>query len=247
MLTMEITNQNSNVKVGESTVFEISVSNDGTTPANDLVIKLTIPDNAELISIEQDDPSARVTANYTVDGNVITVTLGNISAGVAVKVYMNLRVTAAGDLKVTATAAGQNLEAEAEAESKAITVNADEIVRIQRTIGPAPLCGLFGGATLLLTMGMLVTWRTGRRFRPIHNQKKSTLRKGAAMKAKRTMRIGILSAILMIFTGGSTGCIDPSTATFLLGYVLGRTTAPTVLSETCTVNGEVVDCSTLQQ
>ncbi len=60
-------------------------------------------------------------------------------------------------------------------------------------------------------------------------------------------KLNRLVLVVLIGLGSmTTGCVDPTSVTFWLGYLVGQSNAPTTTTETCTVNGEAVDCSTLQ-
>ncbi len=164
-LMLSVRSPTTNPKVGETASFETTVTNNGDSDVDGIQITMQIPSNTELVSVEQDDPTARVAADYTVDGSTVTVTIGTVAPGSEVKVYLNLRVIASGELKITASAAGQDVEAEFEAESTAVDAE-DVVLRVVTTTTPAPLCGILGFAPLMIIFACFGVWRHNRRRSP---------------------------------------------------------------------------------
>lgn len=67
---------------------------------------------------------------------------------------------------------------------------------------------------------------------------------------KRLSRI-LVSLLLLVALTTSTGCIEElvlgGTGLFGAGFVAGRATTPTTTTTQCYRNGELIDCSELQE
>ena len=124
-----------------------------------VVVVVPLPDNAEFVSAgltaREEAEATPVTA--TVVGRDIVIEFGDVPAGDLRQVEVVLRVTAAGEVTVDASATSEEVTTPKAAETAATIDAEDEYVRVVETTTPAYLCGPLGIAPLFVLFGLIGT------------------------------------------------------------------------------------------
>ena len=151
------------VLVGDDVSVTVAVENVGTATATAVIVVVPLPDNAEFVS-------ARFTASggagaATVIGGNIMIEFGDVRVGHSPRVEVVLRVTAAGEMVLGASATSEELTTPTAADAAAIIEAEDEYLMVVQTTTPVYLCGPMGFAPLLLLFGLTGLKSRGRRRR----------------------------------------------------------------------------------
>ena len=104
-LQLEVVDKNDPVQVGDSTVYEVTVINEGSGPDNNLKVSAELPEGTEFVSAE---------GSTEVSNNGRTVTMGDVptlESGGSVTWYVTVKaVEAAGGQKFNVTINSDNTD-----------------------------------------------------------------------------------------------------------------------------------------